>query len=95
MRALRAPQRSQPPGSRFFINAPLSSDGFSKTLARAGARCGLPHVHPHMLRHSCGFALAERGRDLRQIQDYLGHRNVQNTTLYTAMAPNQHDRIWS
>jgi len=66
MRALRQLLRTQPPGSRFvFINergAPLSSDGFSKTLAREGARCGLPHVHPHMLRHSCGFALAERGR---------------------------------
>ena len=98
LRALRQLQHSQEAGSRFvFINergAPLSPDGFAKTLTRAGQRCGLPGVHPHMLRHSCGFALAERGRDLRQIQDYLGHRNIQNTTTYTAMAPNRHDKIW-
>jgi len=99
MRALRALQRRQEAGSRFvFINqrgAPLSPDGFAKTLTRAGQRCGLPDVHPHMLRHSCSFALVEKGRDVRQIQDYLGHRNIQNTTLYTAMAPNRHDRIWA
>ncbi|MFI8417436.1 tyrosine-type DNA invertase [Serratia sp. NPDC078593] len=41
-------------------------------------------VHPHMLRHSCGFALADKGVDTRLIQDYLGHRNIQNTVIYTA-----------
>ena len=41
-------------------------------------------VHPHMLRHSCGYALADRGIDTRLIQDYLGHRNIQNTVIYTA-----------
>ena len=99
MRALRLLQRNQEAGSRFvFVNergTPMSPDGFAKMLTRAGQRCGLPHAHPHMLRHSCGFALAEKGRDVRQIQDYLGHRNIQNTTIYTAMAPNRHDNIWS
>jgi len=98
MRALRQLRRSQETGSRFlFVNergASMSPDGFARMLSRAGARCGLPNVHPHMLRHACGFALAEKGRDVRQIQDYLGHRNIQNTTLYTAMAPNRHDKIW-
>ncbi|HFV9295705.1 TPA: tyrosine-type recombinase/integrase, partial [Serratia fonticola] len=41
-------------------------------------------VHPHMLRHSCGYALADDGIDTRLIQDYLGHRNIQNTVIYTA-----------
>jgi type 1 fimbriae regulatory protein FimB len=41
-------------------------------------------AHPHMLRHACGYALAERGIDTRMIQDYLGHRNIQHTVLYTA-----------
>jgi type 1 fimbriae regulatory protein FimB/type 1 fimbriae regulatory protein FimE len=98
LRALRQLQRGQEAGSRFvFINergAPMSPDGFAKMLTRSGQRCGLPGAHPHMLRHACGFALAEKGRDVRQIQDYLGHRNIQNTTLYTAMAPNRHDKIW-
>jgi integrase len=99
MRALRRLQRAQEAGTRFvFINergAPLSPKGFAKTLTRAGERCGLPDVHPHMLRHSCGFALAEKGREVRQIQDYLGHKNIQNTTIYTALAPNRHDKIWN
>lgn len=99
MRTLRLLQRNQEAESRFvFVNergTPMSPDGFAKMLTRAGQRCGLPHAHPHMLRHSCGFALAEKGRDVRQIQDYLGHRNIQNTTIYTAMAPNRHDNIWS
>jgi integrase len=99
MRALRRLQREQPAGSRFiFMNerrAPMSPDGFQKTLARIGDRCGLAGVHSHMLRHSCGFALAEKGVDVRQIQDYLGHVNIQNTTWYTAMAPNRHDKIWN
>lgn len=41
-------------------------------------------AHPHMLRHACGYALADRGTDTRLIQDYLGHRNIQHTVLYTA-----------
>lgn len=42
------------------------------------------NAHPHMLRHACGFALADHGKDTRLIQDYLGHRNIQHTVLYTA-----------
>ena len=41
-------------------------------------------VHPHMLRHACGYALADKGADTRLIQDYLVHRNIQHTVLYTA-----------
>jgi len=41
-------------------------------------------VHPHMFRHACGYALADKGCDTRLIQDYLGHRNIQNTVIYTA-----------
>ena len=54
-----------------------------------GARAGLAfHVHPHMLRHGCGYALANRGSDLRVIQDYLGHRDPKHTTpLYTHGRP--------
>ena len=40
-------------------------------------------VHPHQLRHACGFALAEEGTDTRLIQDYLGHRSIANTVVYT------------
>jgi integrase len=44
-------------------------------------------VHAHMLRHACGYKLANDGHDTRAIQAYLGHRNIQNTTRYTALAP--------
>jgi len=44
-------------------------------------------VHPHMLRHACGFELANKGMDTRLIQDYLGHRNISHTVRYTASNP--------
>jgi len=45
---------------------------------------GVPPAHLHILRHACGFALADQGADTRLIQDYLGHRNIQHTVRYTA-----------
>jgi integrase len=63
---------------------PLSSQIVQLIVARAGELAGLPFkVHPHMLRHACGFALAEGGTDTRLIQDYLGHRSIANTVIYT------------
>lgn len=52
------------------------------------------NAHPHMLRHGCGFALADRGIDTRLIQDYLGHRNIQNTVIYTASNANRFKEVW-
>lgn len=54
----------------------------------------LVKVHPHMLRHSCGFALAEQGVDTRLIQDYLGHRNIQHTVIYTASNSARFLKLW-
>ncbi|KML17793.1 hypothetical protein VL10_23995 [Leclercia adecarboxylata] len=45
------------------------------------------NVHPHMLRHACGYELANKGMDTRLIQDYLGHRNISHTVRYTASNP--------
>jgi site-specific recombinase XerD len=44
-------------------------------------------AHAHMLRHTSGYKLANDGHDTRAIQAYLGHRNIQKTTRYTALAP--------
>jgi site-specific recombinase XerD len=52
-------------------------------LQRAGQAAGLGHVHPHMLRHGCGYRLVNQGANTRTIQDYLGHRDVPHTELYT------------
>ncbi len=60
-----------------------------------GVRAGLTfHVHPHMLRHGCGYALANRGYDLRLIQDYLGHRDPKHTTRYTRTAAHRFEGLW-
>jgi type 1 fimbriae regulatory protein FimB len=67
---------------------PLSPDMVARIVARAGVTAGLGlHVHPHMLRHSAGHMLANQGTDTRLIQDFLGHRNIQNTVRYTKLAP--------
>jgi len=41
-----------------------------------------------MLRHACGYALANKGHDTRALQAWLGHRNIQHTVRYTELAPN-------
>jgi site-specific recombinase XerD len=51
-------------------------------------------AHAHMLRHACGYKLANDGHDTHAIQAYLGHRNIQNTTRYTALAPQQFKDFW-
>ena len=63
----------------------LSRQQIYRLMRKYGKDAGIKiNVHPHMLRHACGFALADRGCDTRLIQDYLGHRNIQNTVIYTA-----------
>jgi len=60
--------------------APMTAAGFRNLLARTGTAAGLDlAVHPHMLRHACGFKLANDGHDTRAIQHYLGHRNIART----------------
>jgi integrase len=81
MRALRKLQREQDPKSPFVFTSergsPFTTAGFARMVERAGeaARLALK-VHPHMLRHACGFALANKGHDTRALQAYLGHCNI-------------------
>jgi type 1 fimbriae regulatory protein FimB len=63
-------------------------------VAEAGQRTGFPHVHPHMLQHSYGFALAHKGLDTLLIQDYLGHRNIQHTVRYTRVSARRFEGLW-
>jgi integrase len=77
-------------------DTPLSPNGFGKIVRRAGEEAGFEFVaHPHMLRHGCGFKLASEGKDLRSIQDYLGHVCVQNTVNYTQMSPARFKNFWT
>ena len=63
-------------------------------IAAAGMRAGLGHVYPHMLRHSCGYALANKGTDFRLIQDWLGHRDPKHTSRYTRVAARRFEGMW-
>jgi type 1 fimbriae regulatory protein FimB/type 1 fimbriae regulatory protein FimE len=47
-----------------------------------------------MLRHACGFALANKGHDARALQAYLGHKNIQHTVRYTELAPTRFKNLW-
>lgn len=73
---------------------PLTRQGVNYVVATAAKRAGLAGVHPHTLRHSCGFALADRGHDLRLIQDYLGHRDPRHTVHYTRTAGRRFEGLW-
>ena len=65
-------------------------------ICRAGKIAGLSlSVHPHMLRHACGFYLASKGHDTRAIQAYLGHKNIQHTVRYTELSPLRFKDFWS
>ncbi len=66
-----------------------------RIIRQAGELAGTTtNTHPHMLRHACGYELAERGTDTRLIQDYLGHRNIRHTVRYTASNAARFAGIW-
>ena len=74
---------------------PLSRQQAYRIIRAAGEEAGtVTHTHPHMLRHACGYELAERGADTRLIQDYLGHRNIRHTVRYTASNAARFAGIW-
>ena len=99
LRALRQLKRDYPDTDYIFMSerlSPMTADTFRKIIARAGelANIGMP-IHPHMLRHSTGFKLANDGRDTRSIQHYLGHKNIQHTVRYTEISAIRFKEFWS
>jgi type 1 fimbriae regulatory protein FimB len=90
--------KMKPETDDFFLSnrrGALSRKTAWLAIKKYGERAGLPlPAHPHMLRHACGFALADQGADTRLIQDYLGHRNIQHTVIYTAANPARFERLW-
>ena len=88
----------QPTGKTFFVSEqrkPLHRSTVNFALKAYSEVAALPFsAHPHMLRHACGFALADQGADTRLIQDYLGHRNIQHTVRYTAANPTRFEKLW-
>jgi integrase len=99
LRALRRLLREQEPKSPFVFTsergAPFTTAGFARMVERAGTEAKLGFkAHPHMLRHACGYALANRGHDTRALQAYLGHRNIQHTVRYTELSPTRFKDFW-
>lgn len=102
LRAIRAwlaeRRRLAPESDAFFVSErrrPMNRRTAWNAIRRYGEKADLPlPAHPHMLRHSCGYALADQGADTRLIQDYLGHRNIQHTVRYTATNPARFERLW-
>ena len=73
----------------------MSADGVRKLITRTGEEAGLEFpVHPHMLRHACGFKLANDGHDTRALELQLGHRENQHTVRYTALSPARFKGFW-
>ena len=99
LRALRRLQREQDPKASFVFTsergAPFTTAGFARMVERAGEAAELGFkAHPHMLRHACGFALANKGHDTRTLQAYLGHKNIQHTVRYTELSPARFKDFW-
>jgi integrase len=92
LRGLREIKRGQPAGTaHVFVSergAPMTRAGFTRMLERTATAAGLGdlRIHPHMLRHGCGYKHANDGRDTRALQLFLGHRYIQNTVRYTKLA---------
>lgn len=98
LRALRQLQRNYPDTPYVFVSerrTPLTARTINHIIVRAGASSKLNlTVHPHMLRHSVGFYLANKGHDTRAIQAYLGHANIKNTVIYTQLSSKRFSNFW-
>jgi len=76
-------------------DGPMTPKAFHALFGRIGARAKMPFpIHPHMLRHGCGYALANAGHDTRALQAWLGHKNIQHTVHYTELAPDRFKNFW-
>jgi type 1 fimbriae regulatory protein FimB/type 1 fimbriae regulatory protein FimE len=99
LRLLRKLQQEQPLGAKYIFmserGAPIAPSAAQKVVKMAGKRAGIPFsVHIHMLRHSCGYSLINRGVDLRTVQSYLGHASISSTAVYTHLNATRFDGLW-
>jgi integrase len=98
LRALRELRRQYPDSDFVFCSergGPFTEDAYNRQIKRIGVAAGMPFpIHSHMLRHACGFKLANDGVDTRTLQEYLGHKNIQHTVRYTALASGRFKNFW-
>jgi type 1 fimbriae regulatory protein FimB/type 1 fimbriae regulatory protein FimE len=99
IRALRALMPEGKRNSPFVFvserDTPFTTAGFARMIGRAGVAAKFTYtVHPHMLRHGCGYKLANDGHDTRSLQAWLGHKNIQHTCSYTELSPTRFKNFW-
>jgi type 1 fimbriae regulatory protein FimB/type 1 fimbriae regulatory protein FimE len=97
LRALRELQRNTTGAFVFETErgGPFTAPAINRLIKRIGERAGFDFlVHVHMLRHACGYALANREHDTRALQAYLGHKNIQHTVRYTELSPTRFKDFW-
>jgi type 1 fimbriae regulatory protein FimB len=97
LRSLRALYRERTSDEYVFVSergGPMTRDSINKLLKAAADRARIKNVDPHALRHACGHALAMKGRDMRLVQEYMGHTNVQNTARYMDGVSARFRGIW-
>ncbi len=99
IRALRRLKRDYPDSPYVLTTerqGPLTASTVQRIIARAGKLAEIPFpVHPHMLRHACGYKLANDGHDTRAIQQYLGHKNITHTVRYTELSSDRFNGFWT
>ena len=96
-RLLRKLEREK--SSRYIFlserKSPLTTQAVYRMLRNVEQDLGWDFpIHPHMLRHSCGYYLANQGHDTRAIQMYMGHTSINNTVLYTQLTGDQFKNFW-
>jgi site-specific recombinase XerD len=98
LRALRRLKREQEPSRHVWIterSAPMTAGGFRQMLRRTSSESGLGlPVHPHMLRHACGYKIANESHDTRAPQLYLGHKDIRHTVRYSALSTAAFNDFW-
>ena len=98
LRALRELRREQEPESAFLFTTerggPMTRSNVAKMIDGAGKRAGLPHCHPHQLRHTCGHLLADAGHDTRRLQLWLGHSDIKHNARYSELSARPFRDFW-
>ena len=86
-------------GDHVFVSergGPMTRYGIWHVVREAGAGAGLGReIHPHMLKHAAGYYFANKGLDVRLIQEYMSHVQIMNTIRYTRVDARRFAGMWA
>ena len=99
LRALRQLKRKADSNPYVFVSergAPMTARNGRTLVKNAGDRAGMEFpVHPHPLRHGCGYKLINNGVDVRTVQQYLGHSTINSTVIYRKLDSRRFNGLWA